>query len=131
MGAVAGTVATAVEAGLLLEAKAAPDGSRLGKTNVTERSVTAFDLTFSAPKSVSVLYALGDARMVAAVEAAHTGAVVQSTASLSLRIAHCALRTRAPVMLVSRWWRMRRVCWGSGIGIARVGRWIRNFTITC
>ena len=84
MVAVAGTVATAVEAGLLLEAKAAPDGSRLGKTNVTERSVTAFDLTFSAPKSVSVLYALGDARMVAAVEAAHTGAVVQSTASLSV-----------------------------------------------
>ena len=61
MGAVAGSVATAVETGLLLEAKAAPDGSRLGKSVVTERSVTAFDLTFSAPKSVSVLYALGDA----------------------------------------------------------------------
>jgi conjugative relaxase-like TrwC/TraI family protein len=88
VGAVAGEVATAVEAGLLLEAKAAPDGSRLGKTTVTDRSVTAFDLTFSAPKSVSVLYALSDTRVVAAVEAAHTNAVLQSVASLSPRIAY-------------------------------------------
>jgi conjugative relaxase-like TrwC/TraI family protein len=88
VGAVAGSVATAVEAGLLLEAKCAPDGSRLGKAVVTGRSVTAFDLTFSAPKSVSVLYALGDARVVAAVEAAHTAAVLQSVASLSPRIAY-------------------------------------------
>ncbi len=35
----------------------------------TDRSVTAFDLTFSAPKSVSVLYALGNPDVVAAVEA--------------------------------------------------------------
>ena len=88
VGAVAGSLATAVDAGLLLEAKAAPDGSRLGKTNVTKRSVTAFDLTFSAPKSVSVLYALGDARVVAAVEAAHTDAVLQAVGSLSPRIAY-------------------------------------------
>jgi conjugative relaxase-like TrwC/TraI family protein len=88
VGALAGSVATAVEAGLLLEAKAAPDGSRLGKSVVAERSVTAFDLTFSAPKSVSVLYALGDTRVVAAVEAAHTAAVLQSVASLSPRIAY-------------------------------------------
>ena len=67
---------------------ALPTAARLGKTTVTERSVTAFDLTFSAPKSVSVLYALGDARVVAAVEAAHTAAVVQSVASLSPRIAY-------------------------------------------
>jgi hypothetical protein len=60
VGAVAGSLATAVDAGLLLEAKCAPDGSQLGKTTVTERSVTALDLTFSASKSVSVLYALGD-----------------------------------------------------------------------
>jgi conjugative relaxase-like TrwC/TraI family protein len=88
LGAVAGSVATAVEAGLLLEAKAAPDGTRLGKTTVTEHSVTAFDLTFSAPKSVSVLYALGDTRVVEAVEEAHTAAVLQSIASLSPRIAY-------------------------------------------
>ncbi len=88
VGAVAGSLATAVDAGLLLEAKCAPDGTKLGKTTVTERSVTAFDLTFSAPKSVSVLYALGDADVVAAVEAAHTAAVVQAVASVSSRIAY-------------------------------------------
>ena len=88
VGAVAGSLATAVDAGLLLEAKCAPDGTRLGKTTVTERSVTAFDLTFSAPKSVSVLYALGEAAVVAAVEDAHTAAVEQAVASVSPRIAY-------------------------------------------
>ena len=60
----------------------------LGKTTVTERSVTAFDLTFSAPKSASVLYALGDPAVSAAVEAAFTAAVEQAIASLSPRIAY-------------------------------------------
>jgi len=88
VGAVAGSLATAVDVGLLLEAKCGPDGRRLGATVVTERSVTAFDFTFSAPKSVSVLYALGDTRVVAAVEAAHTAAVLQAVGSLSPRIAY-------------------------------------------
>ncbi len=88
VGTVAGSVVTAVEAGLLLEAKAGPDGVRLGKTSVTDRSVTAFDLTFSAPKSVSVLYALGAPAVVAAVEEAHTAAVEQAIASVSPRIAY-------------------------------------------
>jgi len=87
VGVVAGGLATAVDAKLLLEAKCAPDGTKLGKTAVTERSVTAFDLTFSAPKSVSVLYALGNPDAVAAVEAAHTAAVVQAVASVAPRIA--------------------------------------------
>ena len=43
---------------------------------LTSRSgVAAFDLTFSAPKSVSVLFALGDEDVVAAVRAAHDAAV--------------------------------------------------------
>jgi conjugative relaxase-like TrwC/TraI family protein len=88
VGAVAGSLATAVDAALLLEAKCAPDGTRLGKTTVTDRSVTAFDLTFSAPKSVSVLYALGSPDVVAAVEEAHTAAVEQAIASVSPRIAY-------------------------------------------
>ncbi|MFK7917142.1 MAG: MobF family relaxase [Ilumatobacter sp.] len=88
VGAVAGTLATAVDSKLLLKAKCAPDGMRLGKTNVTERSVTAFDLTFSAPKSASVLYALGDLAVSAAVEAAFTAAVEQAIASLSPRVAY-------------------------------------------
>ncbi len=40
-------------------------------------------LTFSAPKSVSVLYALGSPDVVAAVEYAHTAAVEQAIASMS------------------------------------------------
>jgi conjugative relaxase-like TrwC/TraI family protein len=88
VGAVAGSLATAVDSKMLLEAKCAPDGSRLGKTMVTERSVTAFDLTFSAPKSVSLLYALGDPEVMAEVEAAHTAAVEAAIAFVSPRIAH-------------------------------------------
>ena len=38
-------------------------------------SVTGYDLTFSAPKSVSTLWALGDEVTVAQVEAAHSAAV--------------------------------------------------------
>lgn len=46
----------------------APLGSRAGK-------VPGFDLTFSAPKSVSVLFGLGDERLAAQVRAAHDAAV--------------------------------------------------------
>jgi hypothetical protein len=41
VGAVAGRLATAVDSKLLLESKCSPDGEQLGKTTVTERSVTA------------------------------------------------------------------------------------------
>lgn len=86
VGAVAGSLATAVDSKLLLEAKCAPDGTRLGKTTVTERSVTAFDLTFSAPKSVSLLHALCGPEVAAAIGAAQTAAVEQATESISSRI---------------------------------------------
>ncbi|MFN3256673.1 MAG: MobF family relaxase [Ilumatobacter sp.] len=88
VGAVAGSLATAVDSKLLLEAKCAPDGTRLGKTTVSERSVTAFDLTFSAPKSVSLLHALGGPVVAAAVDAAQTAAVEQAIASISSRIGY-------------------------------------------
>ncbi len=88
VGAVAGSLAPAVDSKLLLEAKCAPDGTRLGKTTVKERAVTAFDLTFSAPKSVSVLYALGNPAVSAAVEEAFTAAVEQAIDSLSPRISY-------------------------------------------
>ena len=86
VGAVAGSLATAVDSKLLLEAKCAPDGTPLGKTTVTEKSVTAFDLTFSAPKSVSLLHALGGPEVAAAIDAAHTAAVEHAIASISTRI---------------------------------------------
>ncbi|MGH9077087.1 MAG: MobF family relaxase [Acidimicrobiales bacterium] len=55
-------------------------GARPGK-------VAAYDLTFSAPKSVSVLAGLGDPRTAEAVEAAHRRAV---TATLTVLEAHAA-----------------------------------------
>ena len=42
-------------------------------------AVTGYDLTFSAPKSVSALWALGDLATVTAVDAAHTAAVHAAT----------------------------------------------------
>ena len=55
---------------------------------MAERSVTAFDLTFSAPKSVSLLHALGGPDVAAAIDAAHTAAVEQAIESISPRIAY-------------------------------------------
>ncbi len=52
------------------------DGSRL--RDVGDRSVTAFDLTFSAPKSVSILFGIGDAEIADATRAAHDAAVLQA-----------------------------------------------------
>ncbi|MEO6126491.1 MAG: relaxase domain-containing protein [Ilumatobacteraceae bacterium] len=92
VGAVTGSLATAVDAKLLLEAKCARDGTRLGKTTVSERSVTAFDLTFSVPKSVSILYALGDEQVAAEIEAAHAVAVEEAITSMSPRITTRNLR---------------------------------------
>ncbi len=125
VGAVAGSLATAVDAGMLLEAKCAPDGTRLGKTTVSERSVTAFDLTFSAPKSVSVLYALGDLMLWPRWRR-------RTRLRWSRRSSRCRLGSRTPerVTPVLRWW-MPMGCWVCGIGIARAGRWIHSCTITC
>lgn len=47
------------------------DDPRTGQHLGTERTVAGFDLTLSAPKSVSVLWGLGDRRVAAAVVAAH------------------------------------------------------------
>ena len=43
--------------------------------NTTNRKIAGFDLTFSAPKSVSVLWALGDPGVNLAVRDAHQRAV--------------------------------------------------------
>jgi conjugative relaxase-like TrwC/TraI family protein len=48
-----------------------------GRTRAPARPVAGFDLTFSAPKSVSVAWALGDARTQAVVYEAHLRAVQQ------------------------------------------------------
>ena len=58
----------------LLEARA-PDGRGLIAGNPGGSSVLAYDLTFSAPKSVSMLFAIGAPEQVEAVSSAHDEAV--------------------------------------------------------
>jgi conjugative relaxase-like TrwC/TraI family protein len=52
----------------------APTGEKLGRA-YTEESVRGYDVTFSAPKSVSTLWALGDERVAGESLAAHDAAV--------------------------------------------------------
>jgi conjugative relaxase-like TrwC/TraI family protein len=65
-------------------------GSRLGRAWRTD-GVTGFDLTFSAPKSVSALWALGDSTTAGEAVAAHRAAV---RAGLAYLDAHAALSRR-------------------------------------
>lgn len=60
----------------ILQGKSPATGEPLGRNS--QRSVHGFDLTFSAPKTVSLLYALGDARIADAARAAHDDAVRQA-----------------------------------------------------
>ncbi len=53
----------------------------------TRRSVAGFDFTFSIPKSASILWAVGDARLRNAIEAAHNAAVQDVVAFLEREIA--------------------------------------------
>ncbi len=55
-------------------------GTPLGRSyrDRTDRAVVGYDLTFTVPKSASVLWALGDASTRAAVHAAHRTAVDQA-----------------------------------------------------
>ena len=55
----------------------APSGTRLRK-EPDARSVIGFDLTFSAPKSVSVLYGIGDIELARVTRDAHDEAVRQA-----------------------------------------------------
>ena len=68
------------------------DGSLLtGRAVPPDKRVAGFDVTFSAPKSVSVLYALGAAEVAEAVRAAHDDAVFDA---LSYLEAHAAMTRR-------------------------------------
>jgi conjugative relaxase-like TrwC/TraI family protein len=74
IGATLGADVTEAEASLVLASRIGPDGTMLGRAP-SARSVNAFDATFSAPKSVSVLYALGDPGVTLAVTQAQDAAV--------------------------------------------------------
>ena len=111
-------------------------GNALGRHAAAR--VPGFDLTFSAPKSVSVLFGIGDDRMRRAVRKAHDRAVADALGYIERE---CAVTRRgaggvhsipgrglvAAACTASRgvvWWRRR-------FGIARRGRAIRSFTRMC
>jgi conjugative relaxase-like TrwC/TraI family protein len=56
----------------------APGGGGGRLREVGEGAVTAFDVTFSAPKSVSVLVGVGDERIAGGVAAGHDAAVQEA-----------------------------------------------------
>jgi conjugative relaxase-like TrwC/TraI family protein len=74
-GEVSGEDLRAVLAGLNPGTGESPKGERL---RVWKNRVPGFDLTFSAPKSMSVVYALGDPLVRAAVVDAHNTAVAEA-----------------------------------------------------
>jgi conjugative relaxase-like TrwC/TraI family protein len=67
-----GGQASAGQLGALLEGRDPATGEMLRVRSV---EVTGFDVTFSPPKSVSVLFAAGDARVARETRAAHAAAV--------------------------------------------------------
>src|ERR1700722_11016982 len=58
------------------------DGSPLSGRRASASRVSGFDLTFSAPKSVSVLWGLSNSETSVAVRTAHDGAVAEGLAYL-------------------------------------------------
>jgi conjugative relaxase-like TrwC/TraI family protein len=91
LGLAAGAVVTERELEALFARGLHPTaGSRLGRAWRTD-GVTGFDLTFSAPKSVSALWALGDSTTAVAAMAAHRAAVLAGLAYLDT---HAALSRR-------------------------------------
>ena len=90
----------AVLAGLQPGTGQSPNG---GPPTVFKSRVPGFDLTFAAPKSVSVLYALGDPLVESVVVAAHDRAV--DTALAWLEREACFVR-RGSNNRASRCWRV-------------------------
>ena len=91
LGLSAGSVVTERELEALFARGLQPGtGSRLGRAWRTD-GVTGFDLTFSAPKSVSALWALGDSSTAAEAMAAHRAAV---RAGLAYLDTHASLSRR-------------------------------------
>jgi conjugative relaxase-like TrwC/TraI family protein len=90
-------------------------GQLLGRTGGGRRGVAGFDLTFTAPKSVSVLWALGSADLQTGIEAAHHAAIADVLAevearALSTRTGHAGayrLATRGAVAAGSDHWDSR------------------------
>jgi conjugative relaxase-like TrwC/TraI family protein len=65
----------------MLEGRAPGSDAKLRRAPGPD-ATTGFDLTFSAPKSVSVLFAVGDGAVAGAVREGHDAAVRESLAYL-------------------------------------------------
>jgi len=74
-------------------------GGRLLGTRHTDRTVRGFDVTCSAPKSVSVLFAIGDDHVRSEVLAAHDAAVEAALAWIEDH-AHCRHRVNGQIWTV-------------------------------
>lgn len=82
----------------LMDGRDSIDGERLG-TSHHERTVRGFDVTCSAPKSVSVLFAIGDDRVRNEVLDAHDAAVAAAFGWIEEH-AHCRYRVDGEVWTV-------------------------------
>ncbi len=89
-GLAAGTVVTEPAMSAVFGAAVDPLSGRLLGRGMPRNGVAGFDLTFTVPKSVSVLWALGDSAVRQAVETAHHAAVGDALAHIEAR----ALTTR-------------------------------------
>ncbi|MGH8875460.1 MAG: MobF family relaxase, partial [Acidimicrobiia bacterium] len=71
-----------------------PSGESMVRRFASHGKVAAFDHTFSAPKSVSLLYAFGDERVRAKVTAAHQRAVAEGLCYMQERCSQSRLATK-------------------------------------
>jgi conjugative relaxase-like TrwC/TraI family protein len=71
-----------------------PSGESMVRPHARHGTVAAFDHTFSAPKSVSLLYAFGDDRIRSAVTAAHQRAVAEGVAYMEERCSQSRVGSR-------------------------------------
>jgi len=82
LGLRAGEPVRAEELVALMEGRHPASGEFIRRAGCDGRRAAGIDLTFSAPKSVSVAWALGDAGQRAGIEAAHGRAVEQAIGHL-------------------------------------------------
>ncbi|HLF43073.1 MAG TPA: MobF family relaxase [Acidimicrobiia bacterium] len=71
-----------------------PGGDSMVRRFASHGKVAAFDHTFSAPKSVSLLYAFGDERVRVEVTAAHQAAVADAMSYMEEHCSHSRLATK-------------------------------------
>jgi conjugative relaxase-like TrwC/TraI family protein len=107
----------------LMDGRDPATGERLAAGRRTERSTSALDLTFSAPKSVSVLVAIGDPQLSAALISAHEEAVDAAVAYIEqqacqVRRGHNGTKAERDAGLERGWEKARAEPAGGFVGAA-------------